>query len=153
MQMGKQPIHHAAVIPVTPRQRLWAVSIFLATAGLFTWLYLAQRMGYEVGSLFGPCEFKQRYGLPCPTCGMTTAVLAFTRGEIATAFCVQPAAGVLLSALVVAACVSLAVAIRAAYPPSIERIRGQLRITHVLVGLGLVLAAGWAVTFLRAVWG
>ena len=46
---------------------------------------------------------KQRTGLPCPTCGMTTCVLAFARGEVLTAFYVQPAGGFLCSLLVVVA--------------------------------------------------
>ena len=139
-----------ALIPASPRQRLAAAWVFLGIAGLFVSLYLAQRLGFDFGTLFGPCGFKQRYGLPCPTCGMTTAVLAFARGQIARAFCVQPAAGLLCSTLAIVAVASLALATVGRYPRSLEQVVSRVRITHVLIGVGLVVAAGWAVTFIRA---
>jgi Protein of unknown function (DUF2752) len=36
------------------------------------------------------CAFKTLTGLPCPTCGATRASLALARGEIATAFSINP---------------------------------------------------------------
>jgi hypothetical protein len=49
--------------------------------GAFIGLWLAQRAGFDFGLLLAPCGLKMRTGLTCPTCGMTTAVLAFARGR------------------------------------------------------------------------
>lgn len=61
----------------------------------FVSLNLAQTIGLAPGRWFGPCGFQQRHGLPCPTCGMTTATLAFARGKIYQAFRSQPAAAII----------------------------------------------------------
>ena len=137
--------------PATRRQRSRAAFVAAGVLGLFGSLYVAQRLGFDFGLLFWPCGFKQRYGLPCPTCGMTTAVLAFARGQIVLAFSIQPAAGLLCSALVVAAAASLVIAISGIIPGFVEGTLARVRMLHVLIALGLLLAAGWAVTFLRAV--
>jgi hypothetical protein len=36
------------------------------------------------------CQFEDRTGLPCPTCGMTTSFTLFVRGQLARSFYVQP---------------------------------------------------------------
>ncbi len=41
------------------------------------------------------CAFEQYTGLPCSTCGMTTAVSLAAHGHLATAFVVQPAGALL----------------------------------------------------------
>jgi len=150
MQIDQQRNPRWPLIPTSRRQRLAAAWVFLGIAGLFASLYLAQRLGFDFGTLFGPCGFKQRHGLPCPTCGMTTAVLAFARGQIVRAFYVQPAAGLLCSCLAVVAAAALALAIAGRYPRSFGQVVARVRITHVLIGVGLVVAGGWAVTFIRA---
>ncbi|HMB96375.1 MAG TPA: DUF2752 domain-containing protein [Tepidisphaeraceae bacterium] len=48
------------------------------------------------------CEFLQRTGIPCPTCGMTTSFSHFARGNIAASLYVQPM-GALLAVLTTAA--------------------------------------------------
>jgi len=48
------------------------------------------------------CQFAQRTGIPCPTCGMTTSFAWFARGNLAASFYVQPMGG-LLAALTAAA--------------------------------------------------
>lgn len=49
-----------------------------------------------------PCTFRVLFGLPCPTCGMTTAWAHLVRGELGAALQVN-AAGALLAMLAVAA--------------------------------------------------
>jgi len=44
---------------------------------------------------FGRCEFLQRSGIPCPTCGMTTSFSYFVRGRFVASLYVQPFAAVL----------------------------------------------------------
>ena len=117
---------------------------------LFAGLWLAQRVGFDFGLLFGPCGMKQRTGLPCPTCGMTTTVLAFARGDLLTAFYTQPAGAFLCSLLVAAAFFALLTAVFGVYFVSLDRLFAEIRVKHVVVGLLVVLAAGWAVTLARA---
>jgi hypothetical protein len=49
----------------------------------------------------GPCGFLVVTGLPCPTCGMTTAFAHAVRGQFGSAFRAQPA-GLVLALLAIA---------------------------------------------------
>lgn len=42
-----------------------------------------------------PCQFMQRTGLPCPSCGMTTSWAWFAHGNLRASFYVQPMGTVL----------------------------------------------------------
>jgi hypothetical protein len=53
-----------------------------------------------------PCGFHQMLGIPCPTCGMTTAFACLAHGDVAGALVSQPFALVLF-ALTAAAAVAL----------------------------------------------
>ncbi len=117
---------------------------------LFAGLWLSQRLGFDWGLLFGPCGFKQRTGLPCPTCGMTTTVLAFARGAVLTAFYTQPAGAFLCSLLVVAAFFALLTAVSGVYFIIFDRLLAEVKLKYWVLGLLVILAAGWAVTFTRA---
>lgn len=93
---------------------------------------------------------KQRTGLPCPTCGMTTAVLAFARGRVLSAFYTQPAAAFLCSVLVAAAFLALLTSVFGVYCTALDRLFAEIKIRHLVAGLLVILAAGWAVTLARA---
>jgi hypothetical protein len=153
MRPDKQRNPSQTALVLSSRQRLRAALAGLAIAGLLAWLFLAQRLGCDVGSMFGPCGFKQRYGLPCPTCGMTTAVLAFTRGEVAQAFEIQPAAALVCAALVASAGILLTVALQGRVAPPISRMLARMKVSRVLICIGLIGAVGWAVTLWRALQG
>lgn len=81
------------------------------------------------------------WGVPCPTCGMTTAFAWAVRGRWASAFCAQPAGLVLALATMAATVYALSVAVTGRVwsvnwyrvPPA-----------RVVVALLGVLAAGWA---------
>jgi len=96
---------------------------------------------------------KQRTGLPCPTCGMTTSVLAFSRGDLLTAFYVQPAAAFLCSLLVVVAFFAFLMSVFGVYFNVLDRLWAEIGIGRLGIGLLVILAAGWAVTFARALAG
>jgi hypothetical protein len=49
-----------------------------------------------------PCSFYMLFGVPCPTCGMTTSWAHLMRGEIVTAFRVN-AGGAMLAVLAILA--------------------------------------------------
>jgi hypothetical protein len=133
------------------RERTVAALIVCAVVAGLGGLWLLQRVGFDFGVLFGPCGMKQRTGLPCPTCGMTTCVLAFARGEVLTAFYVQPAGAFLCSLLVAGAFFAFLTGVSGVYFGFFDRLGTELTVKYVVVGLLVILAAGWAVTLARAV--
>jgi hypothetical protein len=136
--------------PASNRQRIIALLICLGVVLYFTAFALAAYTNVNLGRYLGYCGFKQRTNLPCPTCGMTTATIAFAQGRIIQAFNIHPAAGLLYSLAVVAAILALFVAISGIYPKFIKRFFAEIKIRHVILALVIVLAAGWAVTLARA---
>ena len=132
------------------RERRTAALISLSILALFGTLYVLQCVNFDFSRVFNPCGFKQRTGYPCPACGMTTSVLAFSRGCIGMAFYAQPAAALICSLLVLAAFLALLVATSGVYFTVFDRFMREVRMAYLIVGLLVVLAAGWAVTFARA---
>jgi len=133
---------------VSARQRLTASIVFFAIVGSFAALWLVGHYGITLYPF--PCGFKQRYGLPCPTCGMTHAVLAFARGHVIRSFYVQPAAAFFCLLAVAAAFFAFIVAAFGVYSPAFERQLASLKLRYIVAALVLIVAAGWAVTFARA---
>jgi len=131
-------------------QRIIATIVFLAIASFFGFAWLAATGRFDIGWWLGPCGFKQRYGLPCPTCGMTTSVLAFSQGKIFEAFYIQPAAGLLCCVLVVVAFLALFTAVFGVYFDIIKRFFTEVKIKHIILALIIIIAAGWVVTLARA---
>lgn len=150
MQENQQDSKTSAVHRASRRQRTVAVVIAGGVLGLFATLWLLQRVGFDFGLIFPPCGLRMRTGLTCPTCGMTHAVLAFAQGHVLTAFYLQPAAGLLCSLLVVVAFFAFLIAVSGVYFNFLDRLFAEVRMVHVVVGLLVILAAGWAVTLARA---
>jgi hypothetical protein len=132
-------------------QRIIAALICLAIVAFFGIFVLAGRYNLDMGRWLGYCGFKQRTGLPCPTCGMTTATLAFAQGKIRQAFYIQPACGLLCSLAAVAGILAFVVAIFGVYFHFIGRFFEQIKLRYVILSLLAVTAAGWAVTLARAI--
>jgi hypothetical protein len=87
------------------RVRLWAALVFsgcVALLGIAAYLE-PDEAGYgthrQLG--FGKCGMLVTTGLPCPTCGMTTAFAYTVRGRLISAFVAQPA-GFLLALATIA---------------------------------------------------
>lgn len=147
-------------LPIVPRpsfferasfhRRLGAAAFCLAVAAFFGAFAIAGRYHFDIGRLTGYCGFKQSTGLPCPTCGMTTATLAFAQGKILEAFYIQPACALLYCVIVAAALVTLFVAILGIYPRFIERFFTQIKLKYFILALIIIITAGWAVTLARA---
>jgi hypothetical protein len=100
----------SAGTPAAARPRLWALVVLLAGGAILVlsvWLAPDER-GYgthrQLG--LGECGMLITTGLPCPTCGMTTAFAYAVRGRFLAAFLAQPAG--LLLALGTAAAVAVA---------------------------------------------
>jgi len=130
------------------RGRIVAGGIVLAIAAFFAVFWVAGQ--YKLTLWPYPCGFKQRYDLPCPSCGMTTASMAFAQGRILEAFYIQPAAAVILCGIAVIAVFALFMALSGRYFVFLERFLADVKVKYVILALAIVFACGWAVTLARA---
>ncbi len=137
--------HHAST-----RQRVISLLICLGIVLYFAAFAIVGSVKVDLSRYLGYCGFKQRTNLPCPTCGMTTATIAFAQGRIVHAFSIQPAAGLMYSLAVLAAILALFVAVSGIYPSFVKRFFAEIKMRHVILAVVIVLAAGWAVTLTRA---
>ncbi len=132
-------------------QRVVAAIVCFGIIVFFAVFALAGHYKVDMGRLLGYCGFKQRTGLPCPSCGMTTATLAFAQGRIFEAFYIQPACGLLCSVMVVAAFLAFIIAVFGVYFRFIERFFKEVKLRYMILALIIIIAAGWAVTLARAI--
>jgi len=136
--------------PASFRQRIIAAIVCLVVAAYFAFFALAGHFNIDIGRHLGYCGFKQRTNLPCPSCGMTRATLAFAQGRIRQAFDTQPAAGLLYCVAVVGAALALFIAVSGLYLRLVERFFAEVKVRYIIVAVVIILAAGWAVTLARA---
>ena len=128
-----------------------AAIVCLAIVAYFGAFALIAHYKVDMGRHLGYCGFKQRTNLPCVSCGMTTATLAFAQGNIGEAFLIQPAAGLLYCAAVFAGGLAFLVAVFGVYFDFIKRFFAEIKIRYMILALIIILASGWAVTLARAV--
>ena len=124
--------------------------ICLAIIVFFVFFSLMGHYNVNMGRWLGECGFKLRTGLPCPTCGMTTATLAFSQGHIIRAFYIQPACALICSLMVITAVIAFIVSVFGVYFSFIRTIFRDIKIRYFVVALIIIIAAGWAVTLARA---
>ncbi len=87
-----------------------------------------------------PCGFMLMTGLPCPTCGMTTAFSLIMHGRPCAAVIAQPAGAAICLGTFMLLGASLGAAIRGfMVSPNWDRI-GPVRF---MLGFGFLLLAGW----------
>lgn len=86
-----------------------------------------------------PCSIILISGLPCPTCGMTTAFSNAVRGRVVAAFIAQPAGLVFCVATVVGLIYSTHVAVTG----WMKWVNWDRIATRLMLGLGLLILAGW----------
>ncbi len=85
----------------TDNSRLVAAVLFLATAGvlLVAWVLLPDPNGNGVGTHTAlglpKCGLLENTGIPCVTCGMTTAFSYAAHGDLLASFVTQPAGAIL----------------------------------------------------------
>jgi len=135
---------------VPGRYRVLAAFLGLGIVAFFFVGYLAAAGRVDLGRVLDPCGFRQRYGLPCPTCGMTRSWLVFSRGAVAESFYVQPAGALLCCILAVAAFLALLAAVFGLHFRFLDSLYSRVRAGYVVLVLMIVIAAGWAVTLARA---
>jgi hypothetical protein len=153
MDTSQQPGASRVFCHVSSRQRFAAAIVFAVVAGAAVLLRLAATGHIDIERWLTPCGIKQRYGLPCPTCGWTTAALTYSQGYIGKAFVIQPAAALVYSAAAVLAFYMLFVALTGRELTSAKRLWMRIRNWHVIAVVLLVILMGWAVMLARAGWG
>jgi hypothetical protein len=151
MQASQQPSKPKFSSPATSQQRIIAAVICLAIVAFFGIFALAGHYNLDMGRWLGYCGFKQKTGLPCPTCGMTTATLAFAQGKIREAFYIQPACGLFCCVAVIAAILAFIAAAFGVYFRFIGRFFEQVKLRYLILAIMIIVAAGWAVTLARAI--
>ena len=132
------------------KQRLAALYVFLAIFALWFFLFLAAKGVFDSTLLLGSCGFQQRFGLPCPGCGMTTSAKAFAQGRFITAFYTQPAAALFCTFLLITGFFTLITAVSGVYFTPISTLAAKLKIKYALLVLLVIILAAWAVTLARA---
>lgn len=134
----------------TAKSRIWAIAVLVCLLGVFVFFYLGTKDIINMNLMFGPCGFKQSYGLPCPTCGMITSTSAFVSGKFISAFYIQPAGFVLNLVLTIITALSFFTAITGREFVIVRRFIDQLKIGYLIAALLIIIAAGWAVLLARA---
>ena len=132
------------------RQRVIAGIIFLAIVASFGFLWSAASGKIDIGRWLGPCGFKQRYGLPCPTCGITASALVFTQGKFFESLYIHPAGALLCSVLVITGFLAFLTSIFGVYFDFLKRFFSEVKIRYIILALIIIIVAGWAVTLARA---
>jgi len=150
MQASQQLNRPKILCRASSRQRLLAGLVLSVVVASFGLLWLAANDKIDIGPLIDPCGFKQKYGLPCPTCGMTASALAFVEGKIFESFYIQPAAALLCCILVIVAFLAFLIAVFGIYFGFLKRFFTEVKIKHIILALIVIIAAGWAVTLARA---
>jgi hypothetical protein len=150
MQASQQLNKPNFLLRATPKQRVVAAVVCISVVAFFIVFFIAGRYKVDMGFFLGRCGVKQNFGLPCPTCGMTTATLAFARGKILQAFYIQPAAGFLCSVLVFAAILSFFISVFGIYFRFVHRFFTEVRLRYIILALLVIILSGWAVTLTRA---
>jgi hypothetical protein len=148
MQVNQQLSKPKVLCRASFHQRLGAGGVFLMLAAFFGLFALVGH--YKITLWPFPCGFKQKYNLPCPTCGVTTSVEAFAQGKIFESFYIQPAAALLCCVLAVSAFLAFFVAVFGVYFDFLNRFFSKVKIKYIIIALIIIVAAGWAVTLARA---
>lgn len=134
------------------RRRIAAGLVFTATAGvlLVAWMLEPAQRGFGTHQALGlpACSWPARFGVPCPSCGMTTAFSLAAKGRLIDGFVAQPM-GLLLAVAAGMAMVGAALTLvtgRTVWPVY-ERLwtaRGAW-----FLGLAVVLAWGYKAASMR----
>ncbi len=132
------------------RQRVVAAIIFMVLGLFFASFIVAAHSSVDMGDYLGRCGFRQAYGIPCPTCGYTTAILAYAQGKILEAFSIQPACAFICSILIFIAIISFIIAVFGINFRFVKRFFNEVKIRHIILALIIIIASGWAVTLARA---
>jgi hypothetical protein len=129
--------------------RLAVGVVLLGVVFFFLLLWLSSGNIIDIGLWVGPCGFKQRYGLPCPTCGWTSSGEAFVRGDLRGSYYIQPAAALMYSVLALGAFLAFFQAVFGVYFRFLQSFWSGLKVRYLIGAVIIVVAGGWAVTLIR----
>lgn len=88
--------------------RLAAIFLFLGLVVLRVATWADANQVWLFGrQLHWGCWFKEHYGFPCPTCGMTRSVILTMHGDFHNAFQLNPAGPFFIAGLILVAIISL----------------------------------------------
>jgi hypothetical protein len=132
-------------------QRISALGVLFGISWLFWLLYKGSAGHTDLARIFGICEFKRSYNLPCFACGMTTSAMAFVSGDILGAFYIQPAGAIICCGLVIIGVFSLLIGLFGVNFSFLQRPLSPRSIRYFVISLLIILAGGWAVTIARAI--
>jgi hypothetical protein len=150
MTQYQQGTYGNGKLQATSGQRKRGLVLFVVVALGLAGVGVLEAVQYDVGRLFTPCGFKLSHGLPCPTCGYTTALRAFATGHALSAFMIQPAACMIYAALTVSGAMGFYVAVSGHYPHWLRKGLAECTLKQVFLGLVLVVILGWAVLLAQA---
>jgi len=151
MPTSQQIIESKIFSRATVRVRLKCGLTALVLASLWAIFFLGARGKIDIGRWFDPCGFKQKYDLPCPTCGITTSAVYFAQGRILKSFYVQPAGGFICSILAIMLFFAFFTAVFGIYFRFLGSFLTEIKIKYVFLVFVIVILSGWAVVFARAV--
>ena len=149
METNKHPERPKQLLRASAHQRRTAAIVFVVLFGIFVFFWLAATGRIDISNFFDPCGFKQRYDLPCPTCGITTSAITFARGQMFKAFYIQPAGALLCCVMVVSAVLAFFIAVSGMYFHFLERFFAEVKIRYIITALIVIILAGWVVTLAR----
>ena len=143
------PLVVATVEPGTSRMvvRLWSLLILGIGGGMLglgVWMTPSPHgLGTHAANLYlPPCGLYATTGIPCPTCGCTTAVTWLAHGHLLQAFYVQPFGAVVgIVALAAAMLGLLGVIAGRWYGPQLFTLQWYWQ--KLLVGTGTILGLAW----------
>jgi len=131
-------------------QRIIALIVLALIVGFFAVAFLAAYRIIDLGLILMPCGFRQRFGLPCPSCFMTTSCVLFAKGRFLDSFYLQPAAAFLCILLLISGFLAFLTAVFRIYFPFVGVLFKASNIKYLILVLLIIFAAGWAVTLSRA---
>ena len=132
------------------KERTVAVILFIIIAGFFFLFNRAAAGSIDTSRLFDPCGFRQDHGLPCPTCGITRSIKAFSLGKLAKSFYIQPAGALLCLIMAITAVFSGLITVFGVNFRFVDEMLGKVKIGYLILIILIAVAAGWAVTLARA---
>lgn len=100
------------------------------------------------------CSFRQHYGLPCPTCGMTRSVVLTVQGQLESAWLLNPAGAILVLGILLFGATMIYAGLSARSRGRLDARRLQRRIGIGASAYGGLFVAAmlfhWVVQILRA---
>ena len=145
---------HPNPVKIPPKatvdRRVWAGIVLVSILGIFCLLWLSIADKIDLSYWFGVCGFKQKFGLPCPGCYITTSAKLFAQGQILESLYIQPAGAFFCLMLVTGAVFALLTSCFGVDFRFLHRRLSWRLIKYFIILIVLILLGGWTVTLVRA---